>query len=201
MWRQIAFSLLLSSMAIADGPAAPGPGPAADSPAARLQAARALLDARGSHRERRVYSSPNELKQVVEFSGKRQRWIIEFDDDGRHLRQETVWWEGGRSARRQVPGSPQWNCFPPIDVSLTEPQATVTDGGAVSIDGRAAHRYVEEFINESTHGAVKHLVDVDDSSGLPLQLTSTEQDGGVETRYVGTYYDIGAPITIDAPDC
>ena len=200
MWIRIAFCLLAPLAAVAaDPPAAPTVA-AANTPEGLLRAARALLDTRGSHRERRVYSSPNPLTQTVEFAGTRQRWIVEYDDDGKHSRQETIW-EGGRSASRRLPGSPGWQCNPPIDDKFIEPKASVTDGGAVTVDGHAAHRYIEKFTNELAHGEVTHLVDVDDATGLPLQLTSTESDGGVETRYVGTYYDIGANITIEFPSC
>jgi len=207
MWRRIAICLVFPLMAIADDPTAPAPAtaPAAspaggESPADKLRAARAQLEARGSHRERRVYSAPHEFTQVVEFAGKRQRWISEFDDDGKRSTQETIW-EGGKGARRTLPGDSGWQCFPPIDDKLIEPTTTVTDGGAVTVDGHAAHRYVEKFTNGMANGAVTHLVDVDDASGLPLRLISTEVDGGVETRYVGTYYDVGAGITIEFPAC
>src|SRR5207344_1750948 len=101
-------------IAVADDPPSAPITASASTPAQSLRAARALLDARGSHRERRVYSSPDPLTQVVEFAGKRQRWIVEYIDDGKHSRQETIW-EGGRSASRRLPGSPGWQCFPPID--------------------------------------------------------------------------------------
>jgi hypothetical protein len=199
MWRGFALCLLMPLIALADETPASSSA-ATDSPEAKLRAARALLDARGSHREKRVYSSPNPLTQVVEFAGKRQRWINEFNDDGKQSRQETIW-EGGRSASRRLPDSAAWQCNPPIDDALTEPRATVSDGGYVTVDGHAAHRYIEKFTNEPARGTVTHLVDVDEKSGLPLQITSTESDGGVETRYVGTYFDIGVPITIDFPAC
>jgi hypothetical protein len=138
---------------------------------------------------------------LAEFSGKRQRWISDFNDEGRRTREETVW-EGGHSASRSLPGSPGWTCNPPIADRHIEPEATVTDGGPVTVNGRAAHRYVEKFINElNNNSAVTHLVDVDDATGLPIQLTSTEVGSGRETRYVGTYYDIGVPFEIEFPDC
>lgn len=199
MWCRVVAFLLWPLMGVAADPP-PSAAVAAQSPAERLSAARKLLDARGAHRERRVYTAPNALEQVVEFSGGRQHWITEFNDDGRHSRQEIVW-DGGRSAMRRIPDAPQWRCNPPIDDKLTEPDAIVTDGGKVSVDGHAAHRFIEKFTNAMNGGRVTHLVDVDDTTGLPLQLTSTEEDGGMETRYVGTYYDIGAAIDIQFPDC
>jgi hypothetical protein len=137
---------------------------------------------------------------LAEFSGKRQRWISEHNDDGERSREETIW-EGGRSASRTLPGSPGWSCNPPIDEKYIEPEHTVTDGGKVIVNGRAAHRYIEKFKNEMNQSDVTHLVDVDDATGLPLQLTSTEVGSHGETRYVGTYYDIGVPFEIEFPDC
>src|SRR6185503_17700734 len=121
-------------------------------------------------------------------------------DEGRLIRTETVW-EAGHSASRTTPGSTDWSCNPPLDEKFLEPERTVTDGGSVTVNGHAAHRYIEKFTNEMTKGSVTHLVDVDDATGLPLQLTSTEIHGARETRYVGTYYDVGVPFEIEFPAC
>jgi len=46
-----------------------------------------------------------------------------------------------------------------------------------------------------------HEVDVDAATGVPIRLISSETGGGYETRYVGTYYDLGAPIALVFPHC
>ena len=119
MWRVFALCVLMPWTALADGPSAATPK-AAESPQEQLRTARAALEARGSVTGSGASTgSPNPLTQVVEFAGKRQRWITEFNDDG------------------------------------------------------------------SSHWQEIHL------GGWPLG----------QTRYVGTYFDIGAPITIDFPPC
>jgi hypothetical protein len=62
-------------------------------------------------------------------------------------------------------------------------------------------RLVEEFVNEARGSKVTHEFDIDELTGLPVRITSTEVEMGRRTRYVGTYYDLGAPISIVFPNC
>jgi hypothetical protein len=171
----------------------------AGTPAEQLAAARARLDAFKSYRERREFI-PGGAVVLVEFSGKLQRWRVQIDKDGVVGTTETIW-DGGRSARREMPFSPQWRCFPPVPDSAVNPPTTVRDGGTVLVNGKLARRLVEEFMEEYLQPLhkVTHEVDVDAVTGVPIRLISTEHPPGTPTKYVGTYYDLGVPIEIDFP--
>ena len=167
-------------------------------PAAQLAAARAKLDAFKSHRERREYDTPESfVVNIIEFSGGLQHWIY-LDAQGSIVKE--VIWEKGRSAWRR-PSDTTWLCNPPIPDEATEPPTVVHDGGTLTVNGRSAHRFVEEFTNQLAGSHLVHEVDVDAATGVPIRLISTETDGGYEKKYVGTYYDLGAPIALELPPC
>jgi hypothetical protein len=168
-------------------------------PAEQLAAARARLDKINSYRERREFIPGGEVV-LVEFSGKLQRWRAQIVKRGRPGTIETIW-DGGRSARREMPFSSQWECFPSIPDSAVNPPTTVHDAGALVVDGKPARRLVEEFMAEYMQAPhkVTHEVDIDAATGIPIRLISTEHPPGMPTKYVGTYYDLGAPIQLEFP--
>ena len=188
-----AVALVFGSLVFAFAQQAPGNA----TPAAQLAAARAKLDALTSYRERREYERPERLVQIVEFSGALQHWI-NLDPQG-SVAGELIW-DKGRSASRK-PRDTTWFCNPPIPDEATEPQTVVRDGGPLVVNGRSASRFVEEFTNQLVNSRVVHEVDVDAATGVPIRLISTETEGGYVTKYVGTYYDLGAPIALVFPRC
>lgn len=188
-----AVALVLGSSVIASAQQAPGNA----APAAQLDAARARLDGFRSHRERREYDRPERFVQIVEFSGVLQHWI-NLDAQGSVVSE--LIWDKGRSASRK-PADTTWLCNPPIPDEATEPPAVVRDGGTLLVNGRSAHRLVEEFTNPLAGSHVVHEVDVDAATGVPIRLISTETEGSYVTRYVGTYYDLGASIALVFPRC
>lgn len=170
----------------------------AGTPAEQLAAARERLARLGTYRERRDYTLPRRTTQIVEFAQDLQRWINEFRTEDGVGRLETIW-QGGNSARRELPEEPAWECYPPMDERFLQPDAAVRDGGPVTVNGRAARRLVEEFVNAVANTRKVHETDIDAITGIPIRITSTEGEGPQKTVYVGTYYDLGRPITIEFP--
>ncbi len=189
----VAVALILGSPRIALAQQAHGES----TPAAQLEAARARLDAFKSYRERREYEKPTRLVQIVEWSGGLQHWI-NLGPQGSVVSE--ILWDKGRSASRKPPDT-TWLCNPPIPDATTEPPTVVRDGGTLVVNGRPASRLVEEFINQLPGSHVVHEVDIDVATGVPIRLISTETDTGDVTKYVGTYYDLGAPIALAFPRC
>jgi len=186
-----AVALLLGSPVIAFAQQAHGNA----TPAARLEAAWGKLGAFKSYRERRVYEAPSQLVQIVEWSGALQLWI-NLGPSG-SLTDETIW-DKGRSASRTSHDAP-WECNPPIPDEATDPPSVVRDGGTLVVNGRRANRLVEEFTNQLIGGLEVSEVDVDAATGVPIRLISTANNGVYVTKYVGTYYDLGAPIELVFP--
>jgi len=164
-------------------------------PAARLEAAWAKLGSFKSYRERRVYETPSQLVQIIEWSGALQLWI-NLSPTG-SVADETIW-DKGRSASRTSPDA-AWQCNPPIPDEATDPPSVVHDNGALVVNGRRAYRLVEEFDNLLLDAHEISEVDVDAATGVPIRLTSTEINRAYITKYVGTYYDLGAPIELVFP--
>ena len=189
-----AVALVFGSLVFAFAQQAPGNA----TPAAQLEAARAKLDAFKSHRERREYDTPEGfVVHIVEFSGGLQHWIY-LDAQGSVVKE--VIWDKGRSASRKTSDT-TWICNPPIPDEATEPPKVVHDGGTLVVNGRSAHRFVEEFMNQLVGSSLVHEVDVDAATGVPIRLISTETGGDYVTKYVGTYYDLGVPIVLVFPPC
>ena len=190
----------LAAVALVAGPtmlAFAGQAPGNTAPAAQLAAARAKLDAFKSYRERRDYREPTRLDQIVEFSGAVQHWI-NLDPQGVVVSEHI--WEKARSASRKPPET-TWRCNPPVPDEYPEPDATVHEGPSQVVNGQDARRFVEELINPAVGSRVVHEVDVSVATGVPIRLTSTETEGALVTRYVGTYYDLGVPIALTFPRC
>ena len=164
-------------------------------PAGQLEAAWAKLSAYKSYRERREYETPSRLVQIIEWSGALQLWI-NLDPQG-SAADETIW-EKGRSASRTPPGT-TWQCNPTIPDEATDTPSVVRDGGTLVVNGRRANRLVEEFTNLMIGSHCISEVDVDAVTGVPIRLISTENNGVYVTKYVGTYYDLGAPIELVFP--
>jgi len=188
-----ALALLLGSPMIAFAQQTQGNA----TPAAQLKAAWAKLEAFKSYRERREYEAPTRLSQIVEWSGGLQKWMT-LGPMGSVV-SETIW-EKGRSASREPPDT-TWICNPPIPDEATDPPSVVRDGGTQMVNGRRASRLVEEFTNQLADSQVVHEVDVDAATGVPIRLISTETHTDFVTKYVGTYYDLGAPIKLVFPSC
>lgn len=190
-------ALVLGSPMIAFAQHVPGKA----TPAEQLAAAYAKLYAFKSHRERRVYEG-GELIQNIEFSGGLEHWIS-LNSEGKAWR-EVIWdvtRDKGRSAERTPPGI-TWTCHPRIPAEAIDPPSQVTDGGALMVNGQAAHRFVEVFTNIMADSHKRHEVDVATDTGIPIRLISTEvHKDGFRTHYVGTYYDIGVPIVLVFPHC
>lgn len=190
----VVVAIVLGPSAIAFAQQAPGNA----TPATQLAAARAKLDAFKSYRERREYDTPEGfVVNIVEFSSGLQHWIY-LDAQGSVVKE--VIWDKGRSAWRQ-PSDSTWRCNPPIPDEATEPPTVVRDGGTLVVNGRSARRLMEEFTNQLFGSRLVHEVDVDADTGVPIRLISIETGGGYETKYIGTYYDLGAPIVLVLPDC
>lgn len=167
-------------------------------PAEQFAAAYVRLDALQSYRERRDFSAPNQSVTIVEFSGHLQRWITQIYENNVPGIRETIW-NGGRSATREIPFAPQWECFPPVPDEAINPPTTIRDGGSLTVNGKPARRLIEEFVNQMRQSEMKHEVDIDTATGVPIRLISTETEGRRITKYVGVYYDLGVPITIIFP--
>ena len=67
--------------------------------------------------------------------------------------------------------------------------------------GGAQADSVEEFNDLLADSQVVHEVDIDTATGVPIRLISTETHTHFVTKYVGTYYDLGAPIKLVFPSC